>query len=165
MFTKIDLIIGAIGIRILRKYKKIRNIPDVVFVKENLAFGGVTSSKELSKLKIHSVIDLRAEYSSKYVENELIEYHKFDIIDGDIPSESQINQIHEIISKNEKQGKAVFIHCNLGRGRATLTTLSYLLREGMSWEIAIKKIKKRKFVYLNKKQIDFLKKFLNELPN
>ena len=49
MFTKIDLLVGAVGIRLSRKLKKIRNIPDVVFVKGNLAFGGYTPYEELRK--------------------------------------------------------------------------------------------------------------------
>ena len=157
MFTKIDLIVGAIGIRISRKFKKIRNQPDVVFVKKNLAFGGYTPYEELKKLKIHTIIDLRIETSSPDIDSEFFEYFNIGIIDGSVPTNSQINQIHKIISENESKGKAIFIHCNLGRGRATLATMSYLLRDGFDWPSAWKKVKQRRFVYLNKKQIEFLK--------
>jgi len=161
MFTKMDLIIGAVGIRISRKVKKIRNLPDVIFVKDNLAFGGYTPYDELKKIKINTIIDLRIETPEETSDKEIFEYHKIGITDGSFPSESQINQIHKIIEEKEKQGKTIFIHCNLGRGRSTLITLSYLLREGMDWEIALERVKRRRYVYLNKKQIGFLKKYWN----
>jgi len=161
MFTKFDLVIGAVGIRISRKYKKFRNIPDIVFVNDYLAFGGVTSYKELARLGFDSVIDLRLETQIKNFENNLIEYHKIGFEDGNIPTDSQLSQIHEIINEKENQGKIVFVHCNLGRGRAALTTMSYFLFKGLDWEQALKKIRKRKFVYLNKKQRNFLEERWN----
>ena len=157
MFTKIDLIIGAVGIRLSRKFKKIRYQPDVIFVKENLAFGGYTPYEELQKLKINTIIDLRVETPPETIDNEIFEYHKIGITDGSIPAKSQIIQIHKIISENELKGKAIFIHCNLGRGRATLATMSYLLKDGFDWQTAWKMVKQRRFVFLNKKQIRFLK--------
>ena len=157
MFTKIDLIVGAIGIRLSRKFKKICNQPDIVFVKENLAFGGHTPYEELKKFKIDTIIDLRIETSSPHIDSEFFEYYKIGIVDGSIPAESQIIQIHKIINENESKGKSIFIHCNLGRGRATLVTMSYLLRDGFDWPTAWNKVKQRRFVYLNKKQIEFLK--------
>lgn len=162
MLNIIDLMIGAIGIRLVRKYKKMRKIPDVNFVRKNLSFGGKTPYERLLSLNIKTVIDLRAEKMNENMENELVQYHKFELIDGGVPTKSQISRIHEIIEENEKKEQGVFIHCNLGRGRATLTTFSYLLKIGIEWEDALKIIKKRKFVYLNKKQISFLKGLKNE---
>lgn len=158
MFSIFDLVSGAIGIRLMRKYKKIRNIPDVVFVTDNLAFGGETPYNNKLKLKIDIIIDLRTEASQENVDNNSIEYHKIGFDDGSVPTVSQIDQIHELINEGKKRNKTIFIHCNLGRGRATLTTMTYLLNEGHDWKTALKKIKKRRFIYLNKKQLDFLKK-------
>ena len=154
--------VGAIGIRLIRKYKKIRNKPDAVFVTENLAFGGITSYKELAKLKIDSIIDLRVETPIENVDINFLKYHKIGFEDGSIPSDSQIVQIHKIINEGKKLNKITFVHCNLGRGRATLTAMSFLLKEGLDWKIALKKIKKRRFVYLNKKQMNFLEKFYKQ---
>jgi len=162
MFSKIDLVIGAVGIRLMRKNKKMRKIPDVVFVKKNLAFGGKTPYEGLLGLNIKTVIDLREEAMNEIKENELVQYYKFKLIDGGIPTKSQIIRIHEIVEENEKKDEGVFIHCNLGRGRATLTIFSYLLKNGIDWETASKIIRKRKFVYLNKKQIEFLREMKNE---
>jgi len=158
LFSIIDLGVGAIGIRLARKYRKMRNIPDAVFVRENLAFGGFTKYSELSKMKINSVIDLRLEVPDENAPNE-IDYNKIGIPDGEVPTISQLDQIHKIIEEQLKQGKTLFIHCNLGRGRATLVTMSFLLRQGVDFEGALEMIKKRRFVYLNKKQFDFLENF------
>jgi len=91
-----------------------------------------------------------------------LEYHKIGFQDGSIPSDLQIVQIHEIINGSEKLNKNTFVHCNLGRGRATLAIMSYLLKEGFDWKIALKKIRKRRFIYLNKKQVNFLEKRWNK---
>jgi len=64
--------------------------------------------------------------------------------------------------KGKELNKITFVHCNLGRGRATLAAMSFLLKEGLDWTIALKKIKKRRFVYLNKKQMNFLEKFYKQ---
>ena len=157
MFTFIDLLTGAIGIRLMRKYKKIRKIPDVVFVKPYLAFGGYTFYEDLKKMKIDTIIDLRAEVSEELIEDNTLDYFKIGIIDGSVPSEDQINYIHKIIFENERRKKIVFIHCNLGRGRATLAIMSYLLVD-QNWDTVLKKVRLRRFVYLNKIQINFLKK-------
>lgn len=162
MFNTIDLIIGAIGIRLVRKYKKIRKIPDVVFIRKNLAFGGKTPYERLPSMNIKIVIDLRAEKINEPFENELVQYHKFELIDGGIPTKTQITRIHEIIEENENKDNVVFVHCNLGRGRATLAIFSYLLKIGLDWDEILRIIRKRKFVYLNKKQIRFLKGMKNE---
>ena len=79
LFSIIDLRFGAIGIRLVRKYRKIRNIPDVVFVRENLAFGGFTKYSELPKMKINSIIDLREEVPAENAENE-IDYNKIGLL-------------------------------------------------------------------------------------
>jgi len=161
VFSIFDLAIGAIGIRLSRKYKKIRNIPDLVFVTENLAFGGGTPYNKKLKSKIDIIIDLRAEEAQENVDNSSLEYHKMGFTDGSIPTDSQIDQIHKLINEGKKRDKTIFVHCNLGRGRATLTTMSYLLNDGYDWETALKKIRTRRYVYLNKKQWNFLKKRWN----
>jgi len=152
MFSIFDLAIGAVGIRLMRKYKKIRNIPDLVFVTDNLAFGGVTPYNKILKSKIDIIIDLRAEATQENVDNNSLEYHKMGFKEGSVPTDSLISQIHKLINDGKKRDKTIFVHCNLGRGRATLTTMSYLLKYGCDWETALKKIRTRRFVYLNKKQ-------------
>jgi len=162
MFSIFDLVIGAIGIRLTRKYKKLRNIPDLVFITDNLAFGGVTPYDKILKSKIDIIIDLREEVTLEDVDDDSLDYYKIGFKDGHVPTDSQIDQIHHLINEGKKQNKTIFIHCNLGRGRATLTAMSYLLSDGYDWKTALKKIRTRRFVYLNKKQLNFLLQRWNE---
>ena len=157
--SKIDLFTGAIGIRISRKLKSFRNKPDIVHTKGNLYFGGTTSYLQLQKAGITSILDLRAESPQEKISNNLLKYKKIKIIDGDVPSALQSKIIITWLEDTLNQGEKVFVHCNLGRGRATLVTALYLIHEGLSLDETLNIIKKRKFVYLNNKQLDFLKNF------
>lgn len=139
-------------------YKKIRNIPDIVFVKENLGFGGATSYSELEKLGFTAILDLRNEVIESPVENKSIKYKKIGIVDGKAPSKSQISQIISWMTESLNSGEKVFVHCNLGRGRATLVVSLYLLSKGETLDSALRLVKKRRFVYLNKFQLNCLKK-------
>jgi len=141
LFSVIDLGVGAIGIRLSRRYRKIRKIPDVVFVKDNLGFGGVTSYSELEKIQVSAVLDLRQEAPDESLEKFSLEYTKIGIPDGEIPTDSQLSILHKFIEEKLNLGKTLFIHCNLGRGRATLVTLSYLLYKGMDFESAMKLVR------------------------
>ena len=105
-------------------YKKIRNIPDIIFIKQNLGFGGATSYQELEKLGFTAILDLRNEALREIVENKSIKYEKIGIPDGLTPSKSQISQIISWMAENLNSGEKIFVHCNLGRGRATLGTAS-----------------------------------------
>ena len=158
MFSKLDLLIGAAGIRLVRKYRNFRKIPDIVFVKKNLAFGGYTPYDDLKKLKIDFVLDLREE-KPKPTSSNMIDYQKIGIPDGKIPEKFQIKEIISILQDKLDAGRTVFIHCNLGRGRATLITLLYLIHDGMDQSSALKLVRKRPFVYLNRTQLNFIKNF------
>lgn len=159
LFSPLDLVIGAIGIRLIRRYRKMASIPDIIFVQKNLAFGGMTCYERLRKLGINTIIDLRIEVSDQVQNDHSLAYHKIGIIDGSIPSIAQVNEVLEIINYNIGKKKKIFIHCNLGRGRAALITALFLLKDGMDLESTLKIVKKRKFIYLNNTQLNFLKNF------
>ena len=161
-FQKHDLIIGAIGIRLMRKLKQRRNEADVVFIDKNLTFGGITKYEKLSKSGITAILDLREEEPDEKTNRLNLKYLKIGIPDGSIPTSNQISKIIKWVKERRDNNDIVFIHCNLGRGRATLMTMSYLLDDGFDWESALKKIRKRRFVYLNKKQFQFLEKRWNK---
>ena len=158
-FSKLDLIVGAFGIRAIRKYRSFCNSPDMEFVKENLSFGGFTSYSELEKKGITAILDLRAEVPEEKIFKSKLRYKKIRVTDSGIPSSSQITQIIDWIRGYLDSKEKVFVHCNLGRGRASLAIALYFIHEGFSLESSLKIIKKRKFIYLNKKQLDFLKNY------
>jgi protein-tyrosine phosphatase len=56
--------------------------------------------------------------------------------------------------------RKVYVHCKNGHGRAPTLVAAYYIREGMTVDAAMKKIKtKRKEVHFEKSQIAALKKF------
>lgn len=159
MFSIFDLVIGAVGIRLTRLIKKITNKPDIVFVTQNIGFGGNTNYQELLEIGVTSILDLRKEKSHS-VSHEKISYLKIGIPNGGIPNENQIIQMKDWINKKTSNNEVIFIHCNLGRGRATLLTSLYLASKGMNFESIMKLITTRRFVYLNKKQLFCLKRYI-----
>lgn len=158
-FQKHDLIIGAIGIRLMRKLKQRRNEADVVFVDENLTFGGMTNYEKLSQCGITSILDLREEEPHEKTNHLNIKYLKIGIPDGSIPTSNQISEIIKWVKEGRDNDDIVFVHCNLGRGRATLVTILCLISDGISLEQAMTLVKKRSYVYLNKNQLKCVKNF------
>jgi len=161
----IDLIKGAFGIRVLRKYRSLLNLPDMVFVSENLAFGGFTSYSKLEKKGITTILDLRAETLEEKIDNEKLKYKKIRILDSGIPTYTEIYEIVNWIKDSIDLDEKVFVHCNLGRGRASLVIAIYSIYEGKSLQSALNIIKKRRFTYLNQKQLNFLKNYYERRKN
>jgi len=158
-FQKQDLIIGAIGIRLMRKLKQRRGEVDVVFVDKNLSFGGKTNYEKLHRNGITAILDLQEEESNEKTDHLNLRYLKIGIPDGGVPTSNQIQDIIKWVKERREKNDVVFLHCNLGRGRATLATLLCLISDGMSLDKAIKLVKKRKYVYLNKNQLKCVKNF------
>jgi len=157
--TRIDWLLGGIGIRISRVYKKLRNKPDIVFVTENLGFGGKTSYDGLSKNGITAILDLRLEKPNENIFDQSLEYKKIAIKNEYVPTDLQVQEITKWIDEKINSGKKVFIHCQLGRGRAALITAMYLLSTGLSHDTVMNLIQKRKYIYFNNRQYNCFKKF------
>jgi len=162
MLDIIDHAYGAVGIRIRRYFLKRRGMPDLSFINENLCFGGVCSIESLSRNGIQAILDLREEARDNIEEFEKypINYLKVGIRNRKTPDRDQLNQILDWIKINVEDGKKVFIHCNLGRGRAPSIVAAYLISQGMDSKNSIKFIKKnRRYAYFNQDQQKFLEEF------
>jgi len=153
---------GAVGIRIRRYFLKRRDMPDLSFINENLCVGGVCSIQSLSRNGIQAILDLREEArdNTKEFAKYSINYLKVGIRDRKTPDKDQLNQILDWIRINVEGGKKVFVHCNLGRGRAPSIAAAYLISQGMDSKNSIKLIKKtRRYAYFNREQQKFLEEF------
>ena len=162
MLDFIDHAYGALGIRIRRYCLKRRDVPDLSFINENLCVGGVCSIQSLSRNGIQAILDLREESreNTKEFEKYSINYLKVGIMDRKTPDRDQLNQILDWIRINVESRKKVFIHCNLGRGRAPSIVAAYLISQGMDSKNSIKFIKKnRRYAYFNQEQQKFLEEF------
>ena len=162
MFDTLDHILGAITIRILRKYLKIKRKPDLVYFDEFLAVGGVSKLELIKKEGINAILDMRMEdYHNEINLKKLnIAYMRLKVPDRGFPSINDSSNAIEWINNHKKNGHKVLIHCNLGRGRAPLMSIAYLISEGIKRNKAIQRIKDiRKSIFLNKDQLKFLEIF------
>lgn len=166
IFSVLDLIYGAVMIRLERTIKKIKKEPDIVFLSDNLAIGGYTEYSLLVG-KVDCILDLRQETPSlENLSKELgFEYLKLGIRDGGAPTLEQVKLAIRWIKGKLRSDKKVLIHCNLGRGRAPLVACIFLRSEGFSLKNCLNLIRaKRRYVYFNSEQLKILKElsFLGE---
>lgn len=162
MFTAFDHVNGAILVRFRRFFLKIINKPDISLINSNLYVGGASDIESLVKTGIRDILDLRYELQDdpEMLEKYAINYLRIRIHDRGIPNiEDTVNAINWI-RDNINNNRKVFLHCNLGRGRAPLLAVIYLISEGMQHHDAIKLVKKnRVYTYFNKKQLQLIKEF------
>jgi protein-tyrosine phosphatase len=97
----------------------------------NLYFGPYKSAKEISKHDIHTVVDLR-EKQEKILQgaDSQVKVYNFPIPDDSAPNLKSlillISNLQAILTK-----ESVYIHCRIGRGRAPMVVLSYLIATGL----------------------------------
>jgi len=162
MFSVLDHVCGAIDVRINRFFLKIFRKPDATLIKHNMFLGGVNDITILSKLGICGILDLREEIDDNLLElkKHSISFLNIKIKDRTCPSKKQSLQAIYHLNEMLKENKKIFVHCNLGRGRAPLILCLYLISTGMKSRDAILLIKsKRRYVFLNKIQLTFLENF------
>jgi predicted ATP-grasp superfamily ATP-dependent carboligase len=130
-----------------------------------ILFGPVMSYKKLGKLGIKSIIDLR-EDSEKTLLNKSnnFEYYDFPIKDDSAPDPNSFLMLTSMIDRLVKKGP-IYIHCRLGRGRASMAVIAFLIYKGTSIGKAYSIVyEARPFSYLNNVQkraiYEFYKKFL-----
>jgi len=135
---------GFIGNRLRRLFRR----PDMDWVLTNsLAIGGKTKCPD-----IFEVIDLTKAET---------------IPEGEYPLFGHVNSTVDYIHELIEQGKKVFVHCRVGRGRAPLIAIYYLMKyHNLHLLEAIIYVKSRRpFVYLNDKQMRFLRDYYKRIKN
>jgi len=140
-FNILDKVLGFIGNRVRRMVRK----PDIDWITRYLAVGG--EIKEIPGYEESIwVIDL--------ITNDPIP-------EGKYPLHGYVDAIVDLIEKIRNKGKKVFVHCRVGRGRAPLVVICYLMKyHCMSLDTAINKVRRRRpFTYLNKEQMRFVEDY------
>jgi len=168
MFNTLDHVTGAVGVRIRRLFLSVKKKPDISFLESNLGIGGACNIEALAKTGIQSILDLREETEDNPsdLKKYNINYQRIKIPDRSVPALSDAKNCIKWIKLNLDQGKNVFIHCNLGRGRAPLMGILYLISIGKDKDEAIQYVKKiRRHAYLNKNQLDLIKEFQDYVSN
>jgi protein-tyrosine phosphatase len=164
MFGTFDHLSGAFRVRLRRYVLNLRGKPDISFINPNLGVGGVSSVKSLQKCGIQAVLDLRLEDKDdpKEIQKHSMEYMSIEIPDRGTPDFEYAIRATIWMKSNIDQGKKVFVHCNLGRGRGPLLTVTYLVSQGVKCDEAIKIVKTiRPYSFFNKKQLQWIHEFEN----
>lgn len=114
-------------------------------------------SKRMKELEIYAGIDLRKEFDES--PHFLEVYLKLPVEDTYPPSPFQTKIGVDLIDNVVKDGKKVYIHCQVGHGRSpTLAAAYFIVKEGLSAENAIAKVKAgRPEAHPTDRQNEFLK--------
>jgi len=163
----LDLLLGAILARLYRWVGLAGLRPNMNRVTQNVWVGGINHPNVIANEGFDAVLDLRTKDAGKYrwsLEESGIEYFNVRIPDDHGAPPEILLKIVQWIANRIKLGKKILIHCNLGRGRAPLAMVSYLVHEGATAESAIKSIKeKRRVTFLNAEQNAALEKFSDSI--
>jgi protein tyrosine/serine phosphatase len=159
----LDLVLGGLQARLIRLKALSGKTPNMNHIMGNVWVGGANSLELIINQGFNAVLDLRTEDNQTYksfLEQHGVNYFNFKIPDRHGVSPEDLIKIVEWLEDEEKKGKKVLVHCNLGRGRAALIVAAYMVYIGGTPEEAIKKIKeKRQVTYLNSRQMQALKEF------
>ena len=162
MFGTFDHLKGAGQVRLRRFLFSLQGKPDVSFINPNLGVGGVSSVKNLWEGGIKAILDLRDESQDDPIKLEKysIDYMNLKVPDRGTPDLEHAIKAVNWIKSNIDQGKKVFVHCNLGRGRGPLLTVMYLIFQGMNPDDAIIHVKNiRPYCFFNRKQLHWIREF------
>jgi protein-tyrosine phosphatase len=156
----LDLLIGAFEARLLKLLAKTLDIPNFDQLEENIWFGGINPVSLIIKHEFKRVLDLRDEASSDFgsrLTQNCVQYSNVKILDT---HGTTITELDTIVNWLKSSNEKTLVHCNLGRGRAAMVSIAYLLTNGAMLNDAIKSTKKaRSVVYINKFQRESLKQF------
>lgn len=102
---------------------------------------GQLGMKTLREAGVSASMSLRAEYDDKEYGLAFPDYHHMPIVDNTAPTIEQLDQGVAFIKRVIGDGKAVYVHCGSGVGRAPTMVAAYLIaQEKLSVADAIKKI-------------------------
>ena len=162
-FDIISLVFGAILARFLRFASLVHLLPNINRASHRLWVGGENHPCFILSEGFDAVVDLRIRRSKTYetfMKKFKIKYLKRGIPNGLGMPPKDLQNIVEWVFARVKGGEKVLIHCSLGRGRACLVAVAYLVYLGMDLEYAIMTVKKKRPVtYLNKRQRTSLQRF------
>jgi protein-tyrosine phosphatase len=159
----LDLVLGGLQARLMKLKALLGTSLNMNHIIGNIWVGGANNPEMIVNEGFSAVLDLRTQDNQAY--KSFLEQHNVDYFNIKIPdrhgvSPKDLIMIVEWLDEEEKKGKKVLVHCNLGRGRAALIVAAYMVYNGTAPEEAIKKIKeKRQVTYLNSRQLQALNEF------
>mgnify|MGYP001384857750 CR=1 FL=1 len=160
MNSIIDLVLGAIQVRIKILKTKVTDKPDADFVLGGLAIGSRPTSKAILKSGFSAIMSLMDIGEGSQINLIDVKFTNIPIKNKTAPSIKQMEEGVRWVDSMINQGKRVLIHCNLGRGRSALMVCAYLVTKEYDMVSAIELVKKRRScIFLNQKQQSILAEF------
>lgn len=162
MIDSVDLVVGGIVARCAKCSAAMKLRPNMSRVTEKVWIGGVNHPDLIVSGGFDAVLDLRENVPESY-HRELIEhgieYMNLPVRDGLGVPLGVLRSAATWIDRRSASGK-VLVHCNLGRGRASVAVAAYLIHVGSCPEEALRIIKSSRWVmYVNPAQRKSLEEF------
>jgi len=162
-----DLMVGAVLARVYKTLSLLQLRPNMNRISLNVWIGGVNHPNFIIDEGFDAVVDLREKKDDKYtsrLQKSGIECLNRPIPDGAGLSPRDLLDAVECIAARVRTGAKVLIHCDLGRGRAALVAISYLVYTGLDPSTAFRLAKEnRRVTYVNNQQRDSLQAFVETL--
>jgi predicted ATP-grasp superfamily ATP-dependent carboligase len=133
-----------------------------------ILFGPALPYEKLIGLGVKSIIDLREDHEKgKVIVPSGINYYSFPIKDDSSLDPMSFHTLVSLLNKCLQEGN-VYIHCRLGRGRAPMVIIAYLISKGLPLEVAYQAVyNARPYAYLNLTQkkglYDFYKDVISRM--
>ena len=158
-----DLMVGAVLARMYKVLSLLRLRPNMNKVTQNIWVGGANHPYFIVEQSFAAVVDLREKDVRNYdfyLQKWGIKLLKRPTPDGfGMPPRDLLETVEWIVAR-VRAGAKVLIHCDLGRGRAALVAISYLVYSGWDSETALRFVKeRRRVIHLNSHQRNALQVF------
>lgn len=114
-----------------------------IWITENIAVGSAPESGDLEMLKqqgVNAIIDMRAEATDDetLIRKLNMRYLNIKVNDGFSPTQEQTRTILKFADSILTGRGKIFVHCQNGYGRSTLTVTTILRKRGMTADQALK---------------------------
>lgn len=113
-----------------------RKTPTFAELEPGLFIGRRLNNAEAEQIAVTAVLDLTAEYDECEVFLQK-NYLNVPILDLTLPSLKQLQHGLAFLQENPN----CYVHCSLGRGRAGLIAVAYLIKQGLAVEEAIDRVR------------------------
>jgi dual specificity MAP kinase phosphatase len=146
-------------------YRKLVGLPQLKYsqITHELFLGGqygIRAIPLMQRLGITGIVNMRTKSLADTTFSQHFALCNLPTPDFHAPSMKALRSGVSFIKDQVDQGGKVYIHCRLGEGRGPTMVIAYLLTLGMTYEDALRSVKKvRPFVNLSKAQVEKLHAF------
>jgi protein-tyrosine phosphatase len=114
--------------------------------------------KKLRALGVTAIVNIRTTKSYDDAAHEGIKYLHLPVPDNTAPTLEMLRKGADFIDNEIKNGGVVYVHCRQGLGRGPTMAMAYLIKLGMTYEDAYKRVRSvRKFINPQNSQVKQLK--------